>query len=160
MDEAQGSIDGCSVQTLLHERGVDSPMIFIARSPNVTDAVQAMRRGAFDYFSMPLARDEFEERVRAALVKSRELYYARQERGRRIDMLERLTPRERIIAQEVVNGLSSKEIATKYSVSTRTVENHRARLRAKLEFKTSFQLVHLFLVPVDESLCELPRGGA
>ncbi|OZI32987.1 DNA-binding response regulator [Bordetella genomosp. 1] len=156
IDEALARTEEGSVLSLLHDRGVDSPLIFIAKTPNVSEAVHAMRHGAFDYFSLPLARAEFGDRVQAALERSHALYCAREERGRRVDMLERLTPRERVIAQEVVNGLSSREIAMKYSVSTRTVENHRARLLAKLEFKTSFQLAHLFMAPVSEGAGEPP----
>ncbi|MCG5055010.1 MAG: response regulator transcription factor [Myxococcales bacterium] len=45
---------------------------------------------------------------------------------------ESLTPRERQIVQLVAQGLSSKEIASRLSVSAKTVANHRVSIMAKL----------------------------
>lgn len=43
-----------------------------------------------------------------------------------------LTPREREIARLVTGALSSKEVAAKLDLSTRTVEKHRANIYAKI----------------------------
>jgi len=43
-----------------------------------------------------------------------------------------LTPREREIARLVTAAMSSKEVAAKLNLSTRTVEKHRANIYAKL----------------------------
>lgn len=43
-----------------------------------------------------------------------------------------LTPREREIARLVTGALSSKEVASKLNLSTRTVEKHRANIYAKI----------------------------
>jgi DNA-binding CsgD family transcriptional regulator len=43
-----------------------------------------------------------------------------------------LSQREREILQLTADGLSSKEIATRLDIATRTVENHRQRMMAKL----------------------------
>jgi DNA-binding NarL/FixJ family response regulator len=52
-----------------------------------------------------------------------------------------LTPRERDIARHVASGLSSKEIAQKLELSTRTVENYRANLLQKLGLRDTASLV-------------------
>ena len=46
--------------------------------------------------------------------------------------IHRLSDRERSIAFLVVEGLSTKEIANELCISERTVENHRQRIRTKL----------------------------
>lgn len=52
-----------------------------------------------------------------------------------------LTPREREVARLVAGGLSSKEIAQRLELSTRTVENYRAHLMHKLGVRDTANLV-------------------
>jgi DNA-binding NarL/FixJ family response regulator len=52
-----------------------------------------------------------------------------------------LSAREREIALLVARGLSSKEIASRLGLSTRTVENHRARLMQKIGVHDTVKLV-------------------
>jgi DNA-binding NarL/FixJ family response regulator len=44
-----------------------------------------------------------------------------------------LSPRQRQIVQLVARGLSSKEIASELSISTKTVDNHRLQIRERLK---------------------------
>jgi len=53
----------------------------------------------------------------------------------------RLSTRERQVLSCLVDGLTSKEIALRFSLSARTVESHRARLKRKLGVSTSTGLV-------------------
>jgi DNA-binding NarL/FixJ family response regulator len=48
------------------------------------------------------------------------------------DLLGRLTPREREVFELLIRGHSTDEIATRLSISPRTVETHRARVGKKL----------------------------
>ncbi len=52
-----------------------------------------------------------------------------------------LTPRERQVAQLLVNGRTSKEAARQLSISPRTVEAHRARIMRKYNVRTSNELI-------------------
>lgn len=52
-----------------------------------------------------------------------------------------LTTREREVAQFLVNGRTSKQIAADLAISFRTVEAHRARLMRKFGVSTSSELV-------------------
>ncbi|MEI5996313.1 helix-turn-helix domain-containing protein [Paraburkholderia bengalensis] len=52
-----------------------------------------------------------------------------------------LTVRERQIAQFLVNGRSSKQVAKDLNISHRTVEAHRARLMRKYDVRTTNELV-------------------
>ncbi|RMX10607.1 PAS domain S-box protein [Vandammella animalimorsus] len=52
-----------------------------------------------------------------------------------------LTPREREISAQVVNGMSCKQIAAALNISHRTVEAHRARLMKKLGAKNTAELI-------------------
>lgn len=52
-----------------------------------------------------------------------------------------ITPKEREVLGLLAQGLSSKEIAFRLSISFHTVESHRKNLRLKFEAKNSSELV-------------------
>ncbi len=54
---------------------------------------------------------------------------------------EPLTTRERQVLKLVAEGETSKDIAAKLSISTRTVEHHRANLMKKLNLKNAADLI-------------------
>lgn len=56
-----------------------------------------------------------------------------------------LSPRERQVLSCLVDGMTSREIALQLSVSARTVESHRARLKRKLGISSSAGLVRYAL---------------
>ena len=53
-----------------------------------------------------------------------------------------LTPREREIVQMLAEGKSNKEVASRLSISVKTVETHRATVMRKLEINSIVELVH------------------
>ncbi|MBI5709071.1 MAG: response regulator transcription factor [Candidatus Eisenbacteria bacterium] len=81
------------------------------------EAVQADRA----YYSPPVQR-ELSELLRAHSAPPRA-----------VDLL---TEREREVLRAVAAGLSTKEIAARFDISTRTVETHRANLMRKLGLKS------------------------
>ncbi|MDY0106869.1 MAG: helix-turn-helix transcriptional regulator, partial [Giesbergeria sp.] len=56
-----------------------------------------------------------------------------------------LTVRERQIAQLIVTGATSKQIARRLTISHRTVEAHRGRLMRKLGATSTGELVAMLL---------------
>ncbi len=52
-----------------------------------------------------------------------------------------LTPREREVLPLVVEGHTSREIAERLKISPRTVEEHRANIRRKLDVPNTASLI-------------------
>ncbi len=52
-----------------------------------------------------------------------------------------ITPKEKEVLALLAQGLSSKEIANKLSISFHTVESHRKNLRFKFDAKNSSELI-------------------
>ncbi|UXI67547.1 response regulator [Tahibacter amnicola] len=52
-----------------------------------------------------------------------------------------LSPREREVFHLIVDGLTTKEIARRLDISTKTAENHRLRILAKLDVRNAAELV-------------------
>lgn len=67
-----------------------------------------------------------------------------------------LSPREREILSHIVRGATSREIAGRFCISHRTVDNHRSRIMRKLGLRGSVELVRygmqLGLVSLDDNV--------
>lgn len=61
----------------------------------------------------------------------------------------KLSKRERQIADMVVAGKSSRQIATELDVSIKTVESHRSHINAKLGVHSSVELIRKALTPLE-----------
>ncbi len=75
LDIKMPEMDGLDVLSAFRERGYDMPVIIITGHGDVSTAVEATRRGAFDFFEKPLERD----RVLVSLRNAVEAYRLRQE---------------------------------------------------------------------------------
>lgn len=138
-------IGGLEVQRRLLAQGDCLPIIFVSGYPEVQAAVEAVKKGAFDFLEKPVSGALLLDKVQGALARSRELHAARLERAAREARIALLTPKERQIAELVVSGMTSPRIAELLEISVRTVENHRARILEKLHLVSTVELVKLFL---------------
>ncbi len=59
-----------------------------------------------------------------------------------------VTPKEKEVLALLAQGLSSKEIANKLSISFHTVESHRKNLRFKFDAKNSSELIMKAVVSI------------
>ncbi|MDR0274951.1 MAG: response regulator [Burkholderiaceae bacterium] len=119
------------------------PVIFLSGHADVPTAVDAVKRGAFDFCEKPFSDNALVDRVEQALALSRErlaALHARQALARRIG---ELTERERGVMQAVVRGLPNKLIAEQLGIGVRTVEAHRARVFEKMAVKSAVELANL-----------------
>jgi len=76
--------------------------------------------------------------------KSIETYMKRAESGE-FDILDTLTPREREVAQLIVEGNSSKNVGERLFISERTVETHRSHIKKKLGAKSTADVVRIIV---------------
>ena len=138
-------IGGLEVQRQLLEKGSRLPIILVSGYPEVHSAVEAIKKGAFDFLEKPVDGALLVEKVQSALTRSAQLHAEEVAQATRTARLSLLTPKERQIAELVVAGKSSPRIAEDLEISVRTVENHRARLMEKLDVASAVELVRLFL---------------
>jgi two-component system, LuxR family, response regulator FixJ len=144
-DVRMPEIGGLQVQRLLLNSGAPPPIIFITSHSEISAAVEAMKAGAFDFVEKPVNGHVLIEKVQAALAHSRTLHRERLSQSSKQARMDLLTPKEREIVDLVVQGQSSREIATALDISVRTVENHRARIMDKLHITSAVELVKLFI---------------
>ena len=119
------------------------PVIFLSGHADVPVAVDAVRRGAFDFCEKPFSNNTLITRLEQALEKSTEALTRRQQLREVQDRIAGLTERERDVMNLMTQGLPNKLIADQLQISIRTVEVHRARVIDKLNAKSTVEMVHL-----------------
>ena len=136
---------GLDVQDELRRRKTALPIIVLTGHGNVPTSVRALKAGAVDFLQKPAPPKVLLERVRAAIETDRQARAAATERAAVIDQLAHLTPREREVAELLIAGKTSKEIAVAMNVSVRTVEGHRRMVFSKMNVSSATQLVRTVL---------------
>ena len=133
LDLRMEGVSGLDVQQALADMDDPLPVIFLTGHGDVHSSVRAMKRGAVDFLTKPVAGDELVDAVRRALAADaagrEDRRVLRELRARYM----RLTPREREVFALVAGGLLNKQIAGELGTSERTVKAHRAHVMRKLD---------------------------
>jgi two-component system response regulator DctR len=119
------------------------PVIFLTGHADVPTAVDAVKRGAFDFCEKPFSDNALVDRVELALEKSAAHMQVMRIKQTVQHNLSELTERERDVMHLVVEGLPNKLIADQLDISVRTVEVHRARVFDKMQVKSAVELANL-----------------
>lgn len=136
-------ISGLMLQEQLQARGIQLPFIIVTGYGDVPQAVQAMKHGAVDFLQKPFDNQVLLDRIRKAIEQDTRLRQGKVLRARVKARLATLTSRERQVMDMVVTGLANKEIAARLSLSSKTVEAHRARVMKKTRAASLAELVRL-----------------
>lgn len=119
------------------------PVIFLTGHADVPTAVDAVKRGAFDFCEKPFSDNALVDRIEQALARSAQALVERDESTSLQARLAGLTERERDVMRLVVEGLPNKLVADQLDISVRTVEVHRARVFDKMGVKSAVELANL-----------------
>ena len=126
-----------------HELHQAMPVIFLTGHADVPTAVDAVKRGAFDFCEKPFSDNALVDRVEQALAQSHGVMAARRHSQLLRVRQSELTERECDVMRLVVEGLPNKLIADRLDISVRTVEVHRSRVFEKMEVKSAVELANL-----------------
>lgn len=145
LDVRMPKMDGIEVQKHLQIRRPDLPVVVVTGHGDVKMAVQAMKAGAIDFIEKPFDEDILLTSVRNALARAEQVQRRDDETAAIYQRLERLTPRERDVFEQLIIGHANKVIARALDCSPRTVEIHRARVMEKMEATSVAHLVRMAL---------------
>lgn len=137
--------NGLDLQDELRRRHQTLPIIVMTGYGDVPTSVRAFRGGAVDFLEKPVKPRVLLGRIRDALAIDRRHRDAVHEREAVAQRITRLTLRERQVAQLLVDGKRSKEIAASLGISTRTAEGHRRQVQRKMEVGSTAQLAAAWL---------------
>ncbi len=136
-------LDGLALQQQMRDAGETLPIVFLTGYGDIPMSVRAIKAGAADFLTKPVAADALNGAIRAAI----EQHMAQRKRGgdsnairRRLDAL---TAREREVLAAVVAGKLNKEIAFDLGIVEQTVKYHRAHIMERMQAKSVAELMHI-----------------
>jgi two-component system, LuxR family, response regulator DctR len=132
LDIRMHGMTGADLHDELLGRGVRAPVIFITGHGDIAMAVEARKKGAYDFIEKPFD----DERLLSQVLGALEDYDEEAEKA----ALPMLSARQRAVLDRVLEGKPNRQIAHELSISLKTVEFHRARIMQKLGVRTAAEL--------------------
>src|SRR6202045_315606 len=127
---------GLDFQRELAATDIQIPIIFITGHGDIPMSVQAMKGGAIEFLTKPFRDQDLIDAIQLGLARDR----ARRENEEGLAALRQrfgsLSPREREIVIQVVQGRLSKQIAGDIGIAEATVKVHRSRLMRKMNARS------------------------
>ncbi len=146
LDIRMPGMSGMALLEAMAARKIELPTILISAHADVPLTVRAMKAGVIDVLEKPFNDEALLERVTEALAREWEQRSRRLRDADTIRRIASLTPRERDVFDLVVQGLTSKQIATQLGINPSTVDVHRSHVMEKLGVSTSSQLVRVAML--------------
>jgi FixJ family two-component response regulator len=143
LDVTMPGLDGLELQRRLNEDGQTLPIVFLTGHGDIPMSVQAIKAGATDFLTKPVAAEALLAAVRAALEQDLSGREARAEMAAFKSRLARLTVREREVLAAVAKGKLNKQIAGDLGIVEQTVKFHRARIMERMQARTAAELMHI-----------------
>ncbi len=146
LDVRMPDINGMELLSKLKQHDIFLPVIIVTGHADVAMAVRAMKAGAFDFIEKPYNDALMLERVQSAITQDHNNHQNQQRVTTIKTCAELLTPREQEVMHFVLSSTQNKIIAIELGISIKTVELHRANLMAKMQAKTSTELMKMVLI--------------
>jgi len=136
-------LDGPGLQKRLAELGSTLPIIFLTGNPDIPTTVRAIKAGADDFLTKPVASDDLFRAIEKAFAHHRTFRDLKDKLDSVRSRIGRLTPREREVFELVIRGDHNKQIARALGCTERTVKAHRHNVMEKMQAHTLAELVSL-----------------
>jgi FixJ family two-component response regulator len=143
LDVSMPGLNGLELQKRLANDRPGMPIVFITGYGNIPMSVKAMKAGAVEFLTKPLAEGVFLDAIRQAIERSR--YMLSDERAIQIlrTDYEGLSHREREVMCLVIAGMPNKHVADELRISEKTVKAHRGRVMQKMKAESFADLVNM-----------------
>jgi len=143
LDVSMPGLDGLALQRRLGESGHSLPIVFLTGHGDIPMSVQAIKAGAANFLTKPVTAQALLAAVRAAIEQDAPQRRARAELAVIEQRYALLSAREREVLAAVVEGRLNKQIAGDLGIVEQTVKFHRARIMARMQARTTAELMHM-----------------
>jgi FixJ family two-component response regulator len=138
---------GLDILKHLNAQDYPAPIFIMSGKGDIAMAVQAIKNGALDFIEKPFRGSAVVTRVQEAIEAFTR--WPKESESNAADFhfpgREPLSRRERDVLALIVKGASNKEAGRQLGISPRTIEDHRARIMAKLGAKNAADLIRIVL---------------
>ncbi len=143
LDVRMPGLTGPQLQEHLSALGNRVPIVFLTGHGDIPMSVQAIKAGAEDFLTKPVARAKLVAAVERALARDAQQRAHDSELDTLRARVSRLTPRESEVFALVVRGRLNKQIAGELGTAERTVKAHRQKVMEKCEAQSLAELVRM-----------------
>lgn len=142
LDTGLPDADGLEVQRRVADRD-EMPVIFIAGYADVPMTVRAMKAGAVEFFTKPIAAATLLSAIRHALTRSHALLRSQQEITSLRERYGALSRRECDVMELLVRGGMNKQVGARLGITEFTVKAHRAKVMRKMQARSLVELADM-----------------
>ena len=136
-------LSGPQLQDRLGELGSTLPIVFLTGHADVQTTVRAIKAGAEDFLTKPVASGDLLAAVERALAH----HQAGRSQRDQLDAVRAnvalLTPRERQVFELVIRGKTNKQVGNALGATERTIKAHRHKVMEKMQVRSLAELVSL-----------------
>jgi len=133
-------LGGLELQTILKTSSNPLPIIFLTGHGDIPTSVHAIKDGAEDFLTKPVAKDKLLAAVQRALAADAAVYTQLAKRRDLLRHFELLSPREREVLAHITTGKLNKQIAAELGTTVRTIKAHRGSIMAKMKARSPAEL--------------------
>ena len=134
-------LSGPQLQDRLGELGSTLPIVFLTGHADIQTTVRAIKAGAEDFLTKPVASGDLLAAVERALAH----HQAGRSQRDRLDAVRAhfalLTPRERQVFELVIRGKTNKQVGNAMGATERTIKAHRHKVMEKMQVRSLAELV-------------------
>ncbi|WP_216897533.1 response regulator transcription factor [Nocardia alni] len=141
VDVRMPGLSGFQLQQRLVDLDYPAPVIFCSAHGDIPMSVRAITAGAVDFLEKPYEPQRMLDVIQQQLSSARQRFADQVARRAIVRRVDTLTQREREVLRLVVDGLPSQVIAHRLGTSVKTIDVHRARIKAKTEAESMGALV-------------------
>lgn len=141
LDMQMPTISGFEVADTLKASGREIPIIYLTGHGTIPMSVKAIKGGAYEFLTKPVASNDLIDSISAALKLAQDNASQQREQYALKQRHLSLTPREQQVLQLAISGLLNKQIAAELGVSEITVKVHRRRVMDKMQARSLADLV-------------------
>lgn len=134
-------MSGTRLQEKINEIAPHVSIIFVSAHGDINMSVATMKAGAQDFLEKPYDPQRLIDAVQLGVENATQRFLSHTRQQELADKLALLTPREREVLRLVIEGLPSQNISRRLSMSVKTVDVHRTRIKTKTDAESIGTLV-------------------
>jgi len=146
LDLCLPGMDGLELQQELANRQMTMPVIFLTGNADISSAVAGLQAGAVNFLEKPFQPSELVELASRAVELDCKNRAAMAHCAEILQRISTLTNREREILELIVDGKSTKQIASLLGTSDNTVRNQRVKIYTKMQVDCIADLVRVVTI--------------